>query len=152
MILTRGHLWPHQVRVMLSQVVAEKKKVARKPADTVQLKLRFLEALRRRLERAAKSNDQSLNAEIISRLEQSFRKEDDANRVAQGTDALSHLTPTQLGPALYGLYAFDTPEGRIAARAALATAEGRTAALRALRVQRQGSPPALLHTPPKQKD
>jgi len=126
--------------------------VARKPTDIVQLKLRFLESLRRRLERAAKANDQSMNAEIVSRLEQSFGKEDDANRVAQGTDALSNLDPTQVSPALFSLYVFGTPEGRIAARAALATEEGRTAALEALRAQQQGSPPVLLHTPPKQKD
>ena len=50
--------------------------MARKLQDTVQLKLRFSEALRRRLEREAKRQEQSLNAEIISRLEQSFRKAD----------------------------------------------------------------------------
>jgi hypothetical protein len=46
--------------------------MARKPSDTVQLKLRFPEALRRRLERAAKANDRSMNMEIIFRLEESF--------------------------------------------------------------------------------
>jgi hypothetical protein len=46
--------------------------MARKPTDTVQLNLRFSEALRRRLERAAKNNDCSLNAEIVDRLEKSF--------------------------------------------------------------------------------
>src|SRR5262249_48315860 len=133
---------------MLSQVVAEKKNVARKPTDTVQLKLRFLEALRRRLERAAKANDQSMNAEIVSRLEQSFWKEDDANRMAKGAEALpTHLEPTQVGSALFGLVTFGTTEGQIAAKAALATEEGKAAALDALRlrgIQRQGSPHALL--------
>src|SRR5215831_6623744 len=140
---------------MLSQVVARRKNLARKkPTDTVQLKLRFLEALRRRLERAAKANDQSLNAEIVSRLDQSFRKEDDANRVAKGAEALpTHLEPAQVGPALFGLVTFGTTEGQIAAKAALATEEGKAAALDALRgIQRQGSPHALLHTPQKQKD
>src|SRR5262249_61970123 len=54
--------------------------------DTVQLKPRFSEGLRRRLERAAKANDQSMNAEIIQRLEQSFRERDQKqliNSVAQ---------------------------------------------------------------------
>ena len=43
----------------------------RKASDTIQLKLRFSEALRRRLERA-KSDGRSLNSEIVHRLEQSF--------------------------------------------------------------------------------
>jgi hypothetical protein len=41
-------------------------------SETVQLKLRFSEALRRKLEEAAASNQRSLNAEIINRLEASF--------------------------------------------------------------------------------
>src|SRR5262245_16782147 len=40
--------------------------------ETVQLKLRFSEALRRQLEQAATQNGRSMNAEIISRLETSF--------------------------------------------------------------------------------
>jgi predicted HicB family RNase H-like nuclease len=43
----------------------------RKATDTIQLKLRFSEALRRRLKRA-KSDGRSLNSEIVHRLEQSF--------------------------------------------------------------------------------
>jgi arylsulfatase A-like enzyme len=50
--------------------------MARKPTDGVQLKLRFSEALRRRLEREAKRQERSMNAEIIHRIEQSFQKED----------------------------------------------------------------------------
>ena len=53
--------------------------MGRKPTDTVQLKLRFSEALRRRLEREAKRSEHSLNAEIISRLDQSFRKAEEAD-------------------------------------------------------------------------
>ena len=52
--------------------------MARKPTDTVQLKLRFSEALRRRLEREAARQDRSLNSEIISRVEQSFQKRDES--------------------------------------------------------------------------
>ncbi|MPZ40382.1 MAG: Arc family DNA-binding protein [Rhizobiales bacterium] len=48
----------------------------RKPTDQIQLKLRFDERLRRRLEQAAARNNHSMNAEIISRLEQSFRDAD----------------------------------------------------------------------------
>jgi hypothetical protein len=40
--------------------------------ETVQLKLRFSEALRRKLEAEAVFNHRSLNAEIINRLEASF--------------------------------------------------------------------------------
>src|SRR5262249_55789364 len=50
--------------------------VTRKPADLVQLKLRFDERLRRRIERAAERNECSMNAEIIKRLEQSFEQVD----------------------------------------------------------------------------
>jgi Arc-like DNA binding domain len=50
--------------------------VARKPTDTAHLNLRYPEALRRRLERAAKNSRRSMNTEIVERLEQSFRRED----------------------------------------------------------------------------
>jgi hypothetical protein len=50
--------------------------MARKPTDTVQLKLRFSERLRRRLEQAAKHNDLSMNTEIVNRLDVSFQRED----------------------------------------------------------------------------
>jgi Arc-like DNA binding domain len=50
--------------------------VTRKPADLVQLKLRFDERLRRRIERAAERNECSMNAEIIRRLGQSFEQVD----------------------------------------------------------------------------
>src|ERR1700730_7791586 len=50
--------------------------VARKLSETVQLKLRFSEELRRKLEKAAERNNQSINSEIIARMEASFRKEE----------------------------------------------------------------------------
>jgi Arc-like DNA binding dprotein len=50
--------------------------MARKPNETVQLKLRFLESLRRQLERAAKDSGHSMNTEIVNRIEQSFRKDE----------------------------------------------------------------------------
>jgi hypothetical protein len=48
----------------------------KKPTETVQLKLRFSERLRARLEKAAANNDDSMNSEIIRRLEQSFSRDD----------------------------------------------------------------------------
>src|SRR5262249_61928206 len=50
--------------------------MARKPTDMVQLKLRFPEAVRRRLEREAKRNNRSMNTEIIHRLRRTFAIED----------------------------------------------------------------------------
>jgi hypothetical protein len=50
----------------------------RKKSDVVQLKLRIREALRARLEAAARRNDESLNSEMARRLENSFlRAEND---------------------------------------------------------------------------
>ena len=54
--------------------------MVRKLADTVQLKLRFPERLRRQIEQAAERNRQSMNTEIIERLERSFQKVDDVER------------------------------------------------------------------------
>jgi len=65
--------------------------MARKPSDMVQLKLRFPEALRRRLEREARRHGQSLNREIVSILEERFRESDDADRHAAAfAEALGH--------------------------------------------------------------
>ncbi len=50
--------------------------MARKPTDTVQLKLRFSERLRRRLEREAKRRGTSLNTAIVDILEEAFRRSD----------------------------------------------------------------------------
>ena len=50
--------------------------MARKPTDMVQLKLRFPEAVRRRLDREAKRNNRSMNTEIIHRLQRTFALDD----------------------------------------------------------------------------
>jgi len=50
--------------------------MARKPTDEVQLKLRFSESLRRRLEREAKREGRSMNSEIIHRLRRTFMIDD----------------------------------------------------------------------------
>ena len=47
----------------------------RKKTDIVGLKVRLREALRKRIETAAKAHDQSLNSEINDRLEVSFESE-----------------------------------------------------------------------------
>jgi Arc-like DNA binding domain len=59
----------------VSEEILWRRKMARKVTDTVQLKLRFSERLRRQLEQAAKHNRQSLNSEIVDRLYVSFEKE-----------------------------------------------------------------------------
>src|SRR6516225_7307632 len=49
----------------------------------IQVKFRFREDLLRRLEREAKRNDRSTNAEIAHRLEQSLQKEDEAAHMSR---------------------------------------------------------------------
>jgi len=63
--------------------------MARKPTDIVSLSLRIREGLRRRLAREAKNRNQSLNAEIADRLDQSFQL---AERQAQYDVLLSFAT------------------------------------------------------------
>ena len=55
--------------------------MARKPTDTVKLQLRFPEAIRRRLERAASASHRSMNAEIVHRLEQSLKRDEEPEGV-----------------------------------------------------------------------
>jgi HicB family len=57
--------------------------MARKPTDTVQLKLRFPEALRRRLVREAKRRGQSLNGYIVRILEAAFQQSDSVQQRAK---------------------------------------------------------------------
>jgi Arc-like DNA binding domain len=64
--------------------------MARKLTDTVHLRLRFGEKLRRRLEREAARNQHSMNSEIIERLERSFLQQDQQVLMEQAaTTALS---------------------------------------------------------------
>jgi Arc-like DNA binding domain len=46
--------------------------MARKPTDSVQLKVRMPEHLRKKIEAQAAKYDRTLNAEIVRRLEESF--------------------------------------------------------------------------------
>jgi hypothetical protein len=50
--------------------------MARKPGEIVGVILRFPERMRRRVEKAAKANARSMNAEINDRLTQSFAREE----------------------------------------------------------------------------
>jgi hypothetical protein len=84
--------------------------MARKLTDEVQLKLRFDEKLRRRLAREAERHDRSMNAEIVLRLESSFRQEDteqlferalaaiveDVQNIKQQAERLTAPPPTTL--------------------------------------------------------
>lgn len=49
--------------------------MAREPNEIVQLKLRFRESLRERLEKAASEEGESLNSTIVARLERSLRED-----------------------------------------------------------------------------
>jgi hypothetical protein len=55
--------------------MTERKKMPRKPSETVQVNLRMKEAMRRRLAQAAANRGISLNAEMMRRLEDSFDQE-----------------------------------------------------------------------------
>jgi hypothetical protein len=80
----------------------------RKPADTVQLKLRFPEKLRRRIEAAAAKNQQSMNLEIVERLGRSFQHEDEDER----TRSVAQETAATVFQALINLGFVEPPESR----------------------------------------
>ena len=63
----------------------------RSPSDIVNLKLRFTEALRGRIEQEAKKNQRSLNGEIVYRLGTTFGAEG-AELAAQYEQRESELT------------------------------------------------------------
>ena len=73
----------------------------RKPGDTVQLKLRFPEALRRRLEQEAKRHGASLNSEIVRTLEDRFRESDVRKDQAQAIAGMvAELVSSELEDAI----------------------------------------------------
>jgi Arc-like DNA binding domain len=82
--------------------------VRRKPADTVQLKLRFPERLRRRIEAAAAKNQQSMNLEIVERLERSFQHEDEDERTSKAAQEATAI----FWQALVNLGFVEPPESR----------------------------------------
>jgi hypothetical protein len=66
----------------------------RKPTDTIQVNLRIKEALRRRLEVAAKKRDVSLNFEMVDRLKASF--DQDAHRTIDEAASRIDLVATRI--------------------------------------------------------
>src|SRR5262245_13332521 len=66
--------------------------MGRKPADKVGIIVRLSEALRRRIEKTAQKNNQSMNLEIVRRLEESFRKDDTrAERLEDRRELVGHF-------------------------------------------------------------
>jgi hypothetical protein len=74
----------------------------RKPFEIVQYKLRIREALRRRIERAAKDHGISANQEMAGRLEQSFEQESvrKIDLIATQMEKLLHYTAGTLATLL----------------------------------------------------
>jgi hypothetical protein len=71
--------------------------MARKRVDTVKLVLRLPPALHQRLGRAAARSNQSLNSEMIRRLEQSFELPKQAEALAQAVRDAAHMAMVDLG-------------------------------------------------------
>jgi hypothetical protein len=71
--------------------------MARKRVDTVKLVLRLPPALHQRLGRAAARSNQSLNSEMIRRLEQSFELPKQAEALAQAVRDAAHMAMLDLG-------------------------------------------------------
>jgi hypothetical protein len=71
--------------------------MVRKPTDEVQLKLRFDERLRRLLERAAEDNNRSMNAEIVNRLEESFKRAEQEKSIESIVQQTAVATATATG-------------------------------------------------------
>src|SRR5437764_217881 len=74
--------------------------MARKPMDPVQLKLRFSEKLRARIEAAALKNGQSMNSEIVQRLEQSFARVNTQDLIQSTATVTATSAVRQLFPAV----------------------------------------------------
>jgi hypothetical protein len=72
--------------------------MSRNPTDMVQLKLRFKEQLRRKLDRAAREGHHSLNSEIILRLEASFKHDKWREQLERLLLVLSSLPPEAAAP------------------------------------------------------
>jgi len=75
-----------------------------KQSEMAELRLRFPEKLRLRIESAASRNQRSMNAEIIHRLEQSFRTNDQlALAEAAATAVIDKLEIVQLSNGKFEL-------------------------------------------------
>jgi hypothetical protein len=99
----------------------------------IQVKFRLRQDILRSLEREAKRHDRSTNDEIARRLERSL-EQDQTERNRAGVEELlqaqmASMPKEQIGGALVGLAAVGGPVGRRASMAAIATEEGKAAAL-----------------------
>jgi hypothetical protein len=99
----------------------------------VQVRFRLRQDILRNLEREAKRHDRSTNDEIARRLEQSLEEDQAARNRAGVEEALlghvASIPKEQIGALLVGLAAGGGPVGRRASMAAIATEEGKAAAL-----------------------
>src|SRR5262249_23721455 len=67
------HLWyPCYSCYVVARRHPRRERMARKPSDVIQIKIRVREDLRRKLEQAATKADRSINSEMASRLANSF--------------------------------------------------------------------------------
>src|SRR6516225_12167633 len=67
------HLWyPCYSCNVVPRRHPRRERMARKPSDVIQIKIRVREDLRRQLEQAANKADRSINSEMASRLADSF--------------------------------------------------------------------------------
>jgi Arc-like DNA binding domain len=96
--------------------------MARKPTELRPIMARLPEGLRRRLEREAKRNNRSMNAEIINRLFRSIEEEDELARYRKLIQETVNTTietiisePHERNPLASG-FEDVTPQGRWAAR------------------------------------
>jgi hypothetical protein len=66
--------------------------MVRKSQELRPVMTRIPEGLRRRLEREAEQNRRSMNAEIVHRLEESFRREDEEEIIKRAAQEAVHVT------------------------------------------------------------
>jgi glutamine phosphoribosylpyrophosphate amidotransferase len=89
--------------------------MARKLSETVQLKLRFSEELRRKLEKAAERGGQSMNAEIIARLEGSFARQETHQEIERAVESSAKLAAAATIGEIVKLIGQRDPKAMIAA-------------------------------------
>jgi hypothetical protein len=142
----------------LSEIICREMFVAYRKS-LVQVRFRLREDILRRLEREAKRHDRSTNDEIARRLEQSLEidnREDQTRQaeamlmasmvmqtfsvdVIKAKSSLASMSTEQIDFVLRAVVALGGPEAKAAAMAAIATKQGRAAALEALQAHRKRS-------------
>jgi hypothetical protein len=71
---------------------------------TVQLKLRFPEKLRLRIQSAAERSERSMNSEIVQRLEKSFEKDDLTALVTSAARAAADAAAEKVELVMYAIF------------------------------------------------